>query len=159
MNDQIKPYADKSMLLEQYKLIVNSFESAQQRRINLNNVFVLIYSVIIGLYSLLANDSAKLVPHKLAYSAYSIFIIGIVVGIFWVNIILQAMRSEKNKYRIIHKLESDMPIRLFSVSDLNEVDGAKKKLFNPGYLELALPLFMIAVLASNFIIIYFRAVI
>ena len=133
-------------LMEQYKLIANSYESSRAQRLTLNQAFVFLFSAIVGLYNFLISRE---LPMSQTEVSYSVFIIGIVVGIFWSFIILQAIKSEKNKYKIIYEIENQMPIRLFSVPYNAENRSDETKLFDPGYLELALPFFMIAVLAVN----------
>jgi hypothetical protein len=146
------------VVLEQYKLIVNSYETAQHQRISLNNVFVFIYSVIIGFYNFLANASSPINERGLFHSTYSIFIISVIVAALWGTIIIRAITAEKNKYKIMSMLEDQLPVRLFTMpkasSELDKRNG--QKLFHPGYLELALPVFMMAVMAVNFVLLYFQ---
>jgi hypothetical protein len=152
MNDDTNFAKVDSVILEQYKLLVNSYESAQQQRISLNNVFVFLYSAIITLYNFLTSNATYLSPRHVSFS---VFMIGIITGIFWMNIIRQGIISSENKSKIIREIEGKLPMRVFSVPEKEDHILQKTKLFQPGYLEYALPFFMIAVLSVNFILFLF----
>jgi hypothetical protein len=145
-NENYSLASEHEDIREQYKMIVNSYENGLQQRIGFNQSFVLLFTAIIGIYNFLMSRE---VPIPQTMVTYSVFFIGIVVGIFWMSIVIRGIKAEKNKFKMICEIESKMPMRVFTVPT-KEDDVNKRKMFDPGYLELALPLFMVAVLVVNF---------
>jgi hypothetical protein len=146
--DRIDKSEETSILLDQYKLVANSYESIQQRRISNNNVFVFVYSAIIGLYNFLSNENVPIADLQLSYSIYMVFLLGMIVGAMWVDMNLNIINSEKNKYRLLQMFESHMPLRIFSRRAGKK--GSEEKIVGSRYLDLILPIFMTLTLALNF---------
>src|SRR5581483_10239152 len=86
--DKVDKQQEISILFEQYKLVAGSYESVQQRRIGNNNVFVFIYSAIIGLYNFLSNEHVPIADTQLSYSTYIVFLLGMIVGAMWIDMTL-----------------------------------------------------------------------
>ena len=81
---------------EQYKILVNSYESLQSRRASINNFIIFMYSSIIGLYNFI--DHTKIFSTN---ASVSIYCLAICISITWISAILKCMQTEKIKYKIV----------------------------------------------------------
>lgn len=146
--DAIDRQTETNILMDQYKMVASAYESVQQRRMSNNNVFVFVYSAIIGLYNFLGNEHVPLADTQLSYSTYVVFLIGMIVGAMWINMTITIIKSEREKYRQLQMFEDHLPLRVFS--KLNEKYDKERKFLSARYVDLVLPLFMIFALAINF---------
>lgn len=102
---------DKEILFEQYKLYVEGMEKVSDRRMVANNYFLTINTAIISLTGLLFNLKSTFI--NLCYTQIVGFI-GIVICIIWFLIVLSYKQLNTGKFKIIHEIEKNLPIQLYS---------------------------------------------
>ena len=94
-------------LLEQYKLYVLSAENVSARRVASSRYLLTLNTALVALYGL---RSAAL-GHS--FLMISIPIMGIAASILWLQIIKSHSRLNTVKFKIIHELETHLPVKLF----------------------------------------------
>lgn len=97
---------DKETLLEQYKLYVGTAEKVSEKRQTANAYFLSLNSFLLVL-------SGYLTTIKFQSWHVLIVLAGIFICIFWL-LNLQSYRSLNSvKYKVIHEMEKQLPIKLF----------------------------------------------
>ena len=94
------------MIFEQYKLYVNTAERVSDRRQSANNFFLTINSILLSF-------SGYLSATKIRDWYFLIAITGIVISFFWLKIINSYKQLNSGKFKMIHKIEEELPIKLF----------------------------------------------
>jgi len=131
------------LYFEQYKILVNSYESIENKRTSINNFLIFMYSSIIGLYSFLGQT--RISTFKAAFSIYSL---AIVVSLTWAGIILKSMQTEKIKYKMVQEMERNLPVKLFAKSNEDNYMN-NTKIFSPAIIELSLPIILLIVFSVD----------
>ena len=117
----------KDILLQQYKLYVESAEKVSDRRQSANSYFLALNSLILSFAGYLTTFSFRLWHIVIAAS-------GISISILWL-LTLKSFRSLNSaKFKVIHSLEEDLPAELFK-KEWEYLDRGKKK---RTYLKLSL---------------------
>ena len=95
-------------LLEQYKLYVQTAENVSARRISTSRHLLTINSALVAIYGFELSDSR-------GYNYMGIFIavIGVLISIIWLSVIKSHRDMNTLKFKIIHDLESYLPVPLF----------------------------------------------
>lgn len=135
-------YAD-GLFIEQYKILAHSYEELQGKRSSINNMLIVMYSSLIGLYNFF--DKTKLSSFKAVFSIYSL---AIFISVVWIAIIVKYMFTEKIKYKMIHEMESKMPVRIFS-KDSQDSYIANSKIFSTSSIEILLPIMLLVLFSVD----------
>ncbi len=98
---------DKEILLEQYKMYVETAENVTDRRQSANNFFLTINSAIIAFTGFLTTQ-----PFKIWYIIVAIA--GLLISILW-WLTLKSFRDLNScKFKVIHEMEEKLPLKLFT---------------------------------------------
>jgi hypothetical protein len=129
--------SDKQMYFEQYKLFVESAENVSGKRMSANNYFLTINTALISMAGLLFSS-------KLLISSFNavqmISVLGLTICVIWFFIVLSYKQLNSGKFKVIHRIEKKLPIKLYA--DEWEVLGKGKdiKKYIPlSHVELAVP--------------------
>jgi len=96
----------KEIILEQYKLYVNTAEKVSDRRQLANSFFLTINSILLTFTGYLATTSVR--PWY-----FVIPIIGVLISYFWLKTIKSYRQLNTGKFKVIHDLEKKLPFALF----------------------------------------------
>ncbi len=98
---------DKEILLEQYKLYVETSENVCNRRQLANNFFLTLNSALLAFagYLVTTNNNSwqTIVP-----------IIGVLISFFWMKTINSYRQLNTAKFKVIHEIEEKLPEPLFT---------------------------------------------
>lgn len=97
---------NKEIILEQYKLYVNTAEKVSDRRQSSNNYFLTINSVILTLLGYLVTTSIE-------FWYLLIAMVGIIISYFWLKTIKSYRQLNSGKFKVIHDIEKKLPVSLF----------------------------------------------
>ena len=95
-------------LLEQYKLYVQSAENVSARRVASSRYLLTVNAALVALYGF---QSQLLEPPWLNVL---VPLLGIVVSLLWYRIIVSHRDLNAIKFEIIHKLERQLPVALYT---------------------------------------------
>lgn len=98
------------VLFEQYKMCVESAEQVSVKRGEANRFYVTVNTVLIGTSGYLTTIG-KTVPVIL------ISLGSIIVSLNWERVITAYQRLNSAKFKIIHKMEQQLPVKLFEEED------------------------------------------
>lgn len=125
----------KNHILEQYKLYVEMADRISQRRANTNTFFISINTFLIAVVTFFGENN------------YLIFrpvaLVGIVLSLAWYNLLSSYMHLNSGKFKIIHEIETLLPISPYK-DEWNELGhGKDKKLYHSvSHLEISLPVML-----------------
>ena len=97
---------DKEIILEQYKLFVNTAEKVSDRRQLANSFFLTINSVLLTFSGYLATTATGL-------WYFIIPAVGVLISYFWLKTINSYRQLNTGKFKVIHDIEKKLPIALF----------------------------------------------
>lgn len=95
--------------LEQYKMYVDSAEKVSDRRSNLNTFYLSLTTTIAGVIGYLktnTNDNSE-------YLVIGLSISGILICIYWVNLLENYRKLNSGKFQVIHEIEKELPLNLY----------------------------------------------
>ncbi|CAF4215654.1 unnamed protein product [Rotaria magnacalcarata] len=123
-------FSSKSIILEQYKLLVDSSHKIEERRSSSNNVFIGINTILV---SVLAN-SPKLIKIEIYYLPFiaSLGFIGILISYDWLKVINSYKKLNFLNYALIQSLEKFLPTYVFSLRAKLEAEQPDQKIKNRG---------------------------
>lgn len=123
-------FSNKSIMVEQYKLLVDSSHKIEERRGASNNVFIGINTILV---SVLAN-SPKLIKIEIYYIPLIALLgfIGILISYDWLKVINSYKKLNFLNYALIHSLENLLPTYVFSLRAKLEAEEAEQKIKNRG---------------------------
>lgn len=101
---------DRVALLKQYELICQSAESITERRQNTNKFYLTINSILIG--SVGYGVSLDLIIYPLLIS-----LVGLAISSVWIRNINSFKLLNSAKFKIIHELETYLPINVYKQED------------------------------------------
>lgn len=102
---------DKSILLEQYKLFLQTSEDLVSRRQNVNSFYISINSALVAVFgALLALDISSF--YKCVISIV-LAIVGIILSVSWVKILISYGDLNSSKMKIISHIEKQLPASLY----------------------------------------------
>jgi hypothetical protein len=128
---------DKEKYFEQYKLYVDSAEKVSNKRMSSNSYFLAINTGLISLLGLVLSSKTTLIDEKFIVITG---ILGVVVCIIWFLIILSYKQLNSGKFALIHKIEKELPIRLFFEEwEMLGKGEDVKKYFPISHVELLVP--------------------
>jgi len=94
-------------LLEQYKLYVESADKVSSRRDSANHFYLTLNSALFAISGYLS------LLNKQSYIFLIIPLIGIVISFYWLKTITSYKNLNNGKFNVIHKLEKNLPAKLF----------------------------------------------
>ena len=118
---------EKEILLEQYKLYVESAEKVSDRRQSANNYFLTLNSVLIAFSGFLTVFTFQIWHIIVAFA-------GICISILWLMTLISFRNLNSGKFKVIHSLEKKLPAKLFK----DEWDYLKKGEDKNSYLKLSI---------------------
>lgn len=127
----------KEHLFEQYRLYIESAEKISDRRQNANNYFLAINTALISFLTL--SFDAELFK-KIVIFRIILGVIGILIcAIFW--FLLRSYKQlNSGKFKIIHKIEQNLPLALYDSEWKILGEGKNRKLYYPfSHIELWIP--------------------
>lgn len=102
----MKSKADKEIILEEYKLYVQTAENNSNRRQTANNFFLSFNSILLSGTGFLIATTGKSWLILLS-------LIGIISSILWITTINSYRQLNSGKFKVIHDLEEHLPYALF----------------------------------------------
>ena len=136
---------EESMLLKQYELYVAGMEKISDRRHLTNSWFITINTAVITVAAIIYNIKNLSVDFCI-FNAISL--VGIILSVLWFLLIISYKQLNTGKFKIIHKLEKDLPAKLYT----EEWDalGKGKNIFKYipfSHIEVFVPLVFLALYA------------
>ena len=137
---------------EQYKILVNSAEKVSDKRMTANNYFLTINTAIISLTGLFLS------LNFLSIKQWFVSLIGgmgLLICIIWFFIIMSYKQLNSGKFKLIHKLEKKLPVKLFADEWKILGEGSNSKKYIPlSHIEAGVPivfgiLYLIIMLIKN----------
>lgn len=113
-----KSFHDKNLLLEQYKIFVETSEALVKRKQSVNSFYVILNSALLGAVISVICASRKL-PVLFGWlkvsAAVSTFasLVGFVVCFSWISLLNSYADLNSSKMRIITEIEKDMAVNLY----------------------------------------------
>jgi len=132
----------KQLLLEEYKLFVETSETVVARRQVANTFFLSANSALLAALGVLSQTTLAPVVARLAF--LGIGVAGILLCIEW-RVLIQSYRQlNAGKFRIIHLLERHLPASLFRAEWIALGEGKDAKKYKPvTNVERIIPLLLI----------------
>lgn len=96
----------EDIILEQYKLYVETAEKVSDRRQSSNNFFLTLNSVLLAFTGFLTGLSFAIWHIILAFA-------GVCISILWLLTLKSFRNLNTGKFKVIHCLEEKLPIKLF----------------------------------------------
>ncbi|MCK4796202.1 MAG: hypothetical protein KAT05_02405 [Spirochaetes bacterium] len=97
-------------LLEQYKLYIEMADKVSERRQSANNYFLTVNSLLVSLFGVISGFGID-IEQNIWW--YFIPFAGLLVSITWVTLIRSYRQLNSGKFKVIHKLESQLPAALY----------------------------------------------
>ena len=104
------------LLLEQYKLLVESADRITEKRQNTNNFYLAVNSFIFALASYLVVTQWTRMPVLIS-------VMGLLVSLVWLKNIKSYKNLNAAKFKVIHELEERLPTRIYQKEDQNLRNG------------------------------------
>lgn len=134
-----KDYGDNynEHLLQQYKIYIDGVEKISDRRLNANNYFITINTVIIALMGLSFQNNFF---DDKTWIRVAISFVGLMISIIFGYLIQSYKQLNTGKFAVVHKIEEKMPLALYSYEWEILGRGKNKKLYYPfSHIELIIP--------------------
>ncbi len=132
-------YGDKYVehLLDQYKVYVSATEKISDRRQKTNEFFLGLNTALVALLGFISTKTSPAeINTILVFSA----IAGITVCYLWYRIIVSYKGLNDAKFKVIHAIESRLPLALYDTEWEMLGRGENKKLYWPfSHIELFVP--------------------
>lgn len=116
---------DKALLLEQYKIFLQTSEDLVLRRQNVNNFYISINSAIIAIFSALF--AVDLSGEVRFFLAVLFSLVGIVLSVAWIKILVAYGNLNSSKMKIISSIEKHLPASLYDAEWAALSDKLNKK--------------------------------
>lgn len=128
---------DKQLYFEQYKILVESAEKVSDKRMSANNYFLTINTGLISLAGLLI--TSKIVSLNTLFIAF-VGYLGLAICATWFFIVLSYKQLNSGKFKLIHKLEKELPIKLFADEWKELGEGKSLRKYIPlSHIEVVVP--------------------
>ena len=127
----------KNHYIEQYKIYLESIEKISDRRQSANKFFLTINTVLISIIGLsFQNDFLKDI---LFFKLFIVFAGILFCIIFW--FLIRAYKQlNTGKFKVLHKIESKLPLAIYEYEWEILGEGKNKKLYYPfSHIELLIP--------------------
>jgi hypothetical protein len=112
LNSNKKDYPESKFqehLLEQYKSYIETAEKVSDRRSNLNTFYLTLTTTIAGIIGYVKTNNIE--NHK--YLVIGLSISAILICIYWVNLLENYRKLNSGKFKVIHEIEKQLPLKLF----------------------------------------------
>lgn len=116
---------DKALLLEQYKVFLQTSEDLVSRRQNVNNFYISINSVMIALFSVFVVFDLSETVRMLLGLLFSF--VGLILATSWIRILNAYGNLNGSKMKIISSIEKQLPASLFDAEWAALSDRLNKK--------------------------------
>lgn len=138
-------YGDRYIehLLDQYKIYVNATEKISDRRQKTNEFFLALNSALVTLLGFIATKTNKIeINTILVLSA----IAGITACYLWYRIVASYKGLNSAKFKVIHVIESRLPLALYDTEWEMLGRGKDKEIYWPfSHIELFVPKIFISI--------------
>ena len=98
----------KEHLLEQYKVFVASADAVSDRRARANSFLLTINAGLVALFG----TTMESFPW---YTSFLIALGGLLVALTWLSLLESYRTLNTAKFKVIHQMEQDLPIRAFDI--------------------------------------------
>lgn len=105
------PEKDKQRYFEQYKMLADSAEKVSDKRMAANNYFLAINTVLVSLAGFVIGSKAPTLDIRFIKI---VGWLGLTISVLWFLIVLSYKQLNSGKFALIHKLEENLPIKLFA---------------------------------------------
>lgn len=102
---------DKNILLEQYKLFLQTSEDLVSRRQNVNSFYISINSALVAVFGALL--AFNISPFYQCIFSIVLSVVGIILSISWVKILISYGDLNSSKMKIISHIEKQLPASLY----------------------------------------------
>lgn len=141
-------FKESAALLDYYKLYLEMTDRISQRRTNANNFFITSNAALLTVASWFKDD--------FGYYMYLISVVGIVMSIFWYFSIRSYRQLNSGKFKVIHKIESELPVKLFTYEWKVLNRGKSFKTYWPlSHVEMKIPFIFILLYVLLSVFIYY----
>ena len=125
-NLDVNTPAEKAMLFEQYKMVVESAQKIEERRKDLNSIFITINWIFFTVLSQMTHLNNVQFSSVLALAV--LLIVAIVVSIHWLIVISSYKHLNYINYALLRSLENLLPTAVFSLRTdiMSELEEAEK---------------------------------
>ena len=120
---------DKNVLLEQYKVFLQTSEDLVTRRQNVNSFYISINSALVALFSMLFAFELSTQQRMVIGILFSL--VGIVLSVSWIKILVAYGNLNGSKMKIISSVEKQLPASLYDA----EWEALSDKLNNKKYVS------------------------
>jgi len=139
---------EKSIFLEQYKIITVSADKITEKRQDANKFYLSANSIVLGVIGYLT--TLPLYEIALLFS-----VVGFLISLVWWQNIKSFKRLNSAKFRVIHEMEDYLPARIYKQEDLYLKEGYYKLTSVEKYMPLIFAgLYMLIVFGISFFFIY-----
>lgn len=112
LNSNQKDYPEskhQEHLLEQYKLYIETAEKVSDRRSNLNTFYLTLTTTIAGIIGYVKTNNIE----NDKFLIIGLSISAILICIYWVNLLENYRKLNSGKFKVIHEIEKQLPLKLF----------------------------------------------
>jgi len=138
MKSNLNKPDSEQMLLEQYKVYVQSADNVSSRRGQTNSLFVSILSGVLALLSIAVGT--EIVKGIQNITIVAVAILGLFLCILWFINIHSYKRLNSAKYRIIHEMEQHLAFHCFDKEWEILKDKKRKRYFQLTEIEQYVPI-------------------
>lgn len=129
--------ATQQFYFEQYKMLVESAERVSDKRMSANNYFLTINTGLISLAGLLI--TSNIVSLNTSFIVF-IWYLGLAICTTWFFIVLSYKQLNSGKFKLIHKIEKELPIKLFADEWKELGEGRSLRKYIPlSHIEIIVP--------------------
>lgn len=143
---------DKTLLIEQYKLLINQSDKLTERRIKINQFYLSIISGIIVIAGFLI-DHDQINHNNLFQLTISFASLGLICSLIWALNLISIRAIIGSKYQVILQIEEQFPIQAYKkeweIFNYKNPLGRHLKLTK---IEIIVP-FIVAILFLLFIVV------
>ncbi|MCK5211418.1 hypothetical protein KAJ89_01830 [Candidatus Parcubacteria bacterium] len=139
----------KNHLMEQYRIYIDSAERISDRRQKNNDFFLTVNTALLALLGISSKANNISIPMIIIVS-----FAGIIICYSWYRLVMSYKNINTGKFKVVHKIEKQLPVSLYDVEWKELGEGKNKKLYLPfTHVELKIPwifvvLYLIVILIS-----------
>lgn len=131
-------------ILEIYKLYVEMADHISSRRQTANSFFLTINSAIIALVGYVNLTSSQNSTTFLFYALVAIA--GVILSYLWYRLVLSYKQLNSGKFKVIHAIESMLPLRPYDAEWIALGEGENPSLYKPfTHIEIFVPWIFLAI--------------
>lgn len=139
-------------LFDYYKLYLESIERISDRRIEANRFFITVNTVLLSLGGVFLKIFEENLPLLLLFLNI-LLLLGLIISIIFFFLISSYRQLNSGKFRIIHKLEKKLPVKLYT-DEWEELGEGKnyKRYFPFSHIEIFIPVVFAVFYVCTFIL-------